>query len=198
MLRSSFISPAGAAFSRGSWTRHRGRDPALSNRWTGTSLVPVCARDHEAHVVHGPVSHQALGQVSWSVCGLEPNPSWSLWGIFRSDQSQQSCWDRPITALGLTWGSGRCWALLMLSFSLLVLVRVLLLVAVVAPHPQHTPEQHRWGEPKQPRKRKPQSPASLISCCLFNSGKKNRSCLHTNLTSSDSNSRRRSDKCVEG
>lgn len=44
---------------------------AFFNQHTGTSLVPVCARDHEAHVVHAPVSQQALGQLSCSVCGLE-------------------------------------------------------------------------------------------------------------------------------
>lgn len=36
---------------------------------TGTSSVPVGAGDHEAHVVHVPVSHPALGQLSWRVCG---------------------------------------------------------------------------------------------------------------------------------
>lgn len=38
---------------------------------TGTSSVPVGARDHEAHVVHHPASHLTLGQLSWGVCGTE-------------------------------------------------------------------------------------------------------------------------------
>lgn len=36
---------------------------------TRTTLVPVGARDHETHVVHLPVSHLALGQLSWGVSG---------------------------------------------------------------------------------------------------------------------------------
>lgn len=36
-----------------------------------TGSVPVGARDHEAHVVHPPVSHHALGQLSRGVCGVK-------------------------------------------------------------------------------------------------------------------------------
>lgn len=38
---------------------------------TRTGSVPVGARDHEAHVVHPPASHHALGQLCRGVCGVK-------------------------------------------------------------------------------------------------------------------------------
>lgn len=43
------------------------QSPVSFSHCTRITSVPVCARDHETHVVHLPVSHLALGQLSWCV-----------------------------------------------------------------------------------------------------------------------------------